>query len=53
MHESQSCKRQLKFKSKMSKLNLQMMKLKLILQMGALHGIFFIKAQLKKIDLAK
>jgi hypothetical protein len=30
-----------------------MMKLTLILQMGALHGIFFVKALLKKIDLAK
>lgn len=30
-----------------------MMKLKLILEIGALHDIFFVKAKLKKINLAK
>lgn len=43
----------LKFKYKVNGLRIQMVKLKMILSLGALTGVFYVRALLKKIQLAK
>ena len=43
----------LKFKYKVNGLKIQMVKLKMVLSIGALWGVFYVRALLKKIQLAK
>ena len=49
MYENKSLQKVLKFKYKVSGLKIQMAKLKMILSIGGLWGVFYVRALLKKI----
>lgn len=53
MYEQRSIKKMVEFKIRRKMLDDQLMKLKLILSIGALQDVFYIKALLKKIKLSK